>query len=193
MKHFGDKYVSHLILAAGRLSPEKGFDVLVDAAKLVVKQHPQAGFLIFGDGVERESLTKQIQDAGLEFRFILAGFTADLDHFLPFVDVVVLPSRTEGLPNVALEASAAGVPVVATAVGGTPEVVEDGVTGFLVPSEDSTLMAERIGKLLNNEEMRRKYGEAGRVKMERDFSFSAQAEKYIQLVESLRPAARVAA
>ena len=75
---------------------------------------------------------------------VLGGFRGDLDRFLPHFDMLVLPSFTEGLPNVVLEACAASVPVVATAVGGTPEVIEDGVSGLLVPPGDADALAERI-------------------------------------------------
>ena len=81
---------------------------------------------------------------------MLPGFRTDLDSLIGAADVVVLPSFTEGLPNVALEASAAGVPVVATAVGGTPEVVADGETGFLVPPGSPTAIAAKVGELLRD-------------------------------------------
>jgi glycosyltransferase involved in cell wall biosynthesis len=123
-----------IVGAAGRLSPEKGFEVLVQAAEHVLRDNPTAGFVLFGEGPERTSLQQRINAAGLGQNFILASFRADLDRFLPHFDLLVLPSYTEGLPNVVLEGFAAGVPVVATAVGGTPEVVEEGVSGYLVLS-----------------------------------------------------------
>jgi glycosyltransferase involved in cell wall biosynthesis len=191
LRCFRDTPVSHVVCAAGRLSPEKGFDVLVDAAPSVLQTHPSAGFVVFGDGFERPSLEARAKALG--GRFVFAGFTAELDRLLPHADVVVLPSRTEGLPNVALEASAAGVPVVATAVGGTPEVIADGETGFLVPSEDASAMADRIGRLLADVGLRRQFGDAGRRRMCDEFSFAAQARQYLSLVESLRPSRRAAA
>src|SRR5207244_4478612 len=122
-----------IVGAAGRLSPEKGFDVLVDAIALVRDHNPDVAFAIFGDGPCRPDLQQQISSLGLTGAVALAGFRLDLDQYLPHLDLLVLPSHTEGLPNVVLEACAAGVPVVATAVGGTPEVIEDGASGFLVP------------------------------------------------------------
>lgn len=193
LNYFSGIRPSHIILAAGRLSPEKGFDVLIDAASHVVKKHQNAGFIIFGNGVEREALARTIQTLGLQSHVVLAGFTNQLDHYLPHADLVVLPSRTEGLPNVALEASAAGVPIIATAVGGTPEVIADGETGFLVPSEDAATMAERIGQLLRDDDLRTRFGEAGQQRMEEEFSFEAQAERYLTLYESLAMPQRVAA
>src|SRR6202011_4083955 len=108
---------------------------------------------------------------GLHEHFVLAGFRADLDRWLSAFDVTVLPSHTEGLPNVVLEAFAAGVPVVATAVGGTPEVVEDGVNGYLVPAGDPVSLAEKIALLLRSEALRREMGARGKATVQRDFTF----------------------
>src|SRR5262245_14539104 len=163
----------HLVVAAGRLSPEKGFSVLVEAARRVVASSPDAGFVLFGDGALREALGRQIAAAGLAGAFVLAGFRGDLDRLLPAADLLVLPSYTEGLPNVVLEAFAAGVPVVATAVGGTPEVVEDGHSGFLVPPGDAPRLAQRVAELLANEARRRAMGQCGRWRVLQEFTFAA--------------------
>ena len=133
-----------IVGAAGRLSPEKGFDVLIAAAARVVNAEDTIGFLLFGEGPCKADLVKQINAAGLSRFVVLSGFRADLDRFLPFLDLLALPSYTEGLPNVVLEAFASGVPVVATAVGGTPELVEDKVSGYLVPPGDADALAARI-------------------------------------------------
>jgi glycosyltransferase involved in cell wall biosynthesis len=178
---------THIVGAAGRLSPEKGFDVLVRAAEQVVSEHPAAGFILFGDGPERAKLQKQINAAGLGANFILASFRADLDRFLPHFDLLVLPSYTEGMPNVVLEAFAAGVPVVATAVGGTPEVVEDGVSGFLVPPGDAEEMAGRILAALDDADELPDMGRRGRLCVQEKFGFAMQAELYRELFDQLCP------
>jgi glycosyltransferase involved in cell wall biosynthesis len=178
---------THVIGAAGRLSPEKGFEVLVKAAERVLREQPSTGFVLFGEGPERASLQKQINAAGLGQSFILAGFRADLDRFLPHFDLFVLPSYTEGMPNVVLEAFAAGVPVVATAVGGTPEIVEDGVSGYLVPSGDDETMAERIGQALDNADDLPDMGLKGRLYVHEKFGFAIQAELYRELFEQVSP------
>jgi glycosyltransferase involved in cell wall biosynthesis len=180
-----DTAVSRIVLAAGRLSPEKGFGVLVESAASVLKQHPTAAFVLFGEGTERAKLEARVRELGIGGRFVVPGFTADLDKFLPWADVAVLPSFTEGLPNVALEASAAGVPVVATAVGGTPEVVADGETGLLVPSGRPERLAEALNRVLADEELRTRLGNAGRERMRAEFTFEAQAAKYAELFERL--------
>lgn len=178
---------THIIGAAGRLSPEKGFEVLVSAAERVVREQPSVGFVLFGEGPERSRLQKQINAAGLGQCFLLPGFRADLDRFLPHFDLLVLPSYTEGMPNVVLEAFAAGVPAVATAVGGTPEVIEDGVSGYLVPAGDDETMAERICQALDNADELPDMGRRGRLYVQEKFGFATQAELYRELFDQLRP------
>jgi glycosyltransferase involved in cell wall biosynthesis len=178
---------THLIGAAGRLSPEKGFEVLVKAAEQVVRICPKVGFVLYGEGPCRARLQQQIQEAGLAGSFVLAGFRNDLDRFLPHFDLFVLPSYTEGLPNVVLESCAAGVPVVATAVGGTPEVIEDGVSGHLVPAGKPEIMADRIGTLLDSGPALRQLGVCGRERVGRQFGFAAQAEEYRRLFVEFYP------
>jgi glycosyltransferase involved in cell wall biosynthesis len=179
-----------IVGAAGRLSPEKGFGVLVDAAARVADADADVGFVLFGDGPLREKLTRQVAAAGLEGRFVLAGFRHDLDCFLPFLDLMVLPSFTEGMPNVVLEAFAAGVPVVATAVGGTPELIEEGLSGYLVPPGDPAALARRIRDVLGAKDGGRSLGRRGRKRVLRQFTFAAQAERYQELFEELGVTAR---
>jgi glycosyltransferase involved in cell wall biosynthesis len=161
--------------------------VLVRAAERVLREQPDTGFVLFGEGPERARLLKQINAAGLGQSFILAGFRADLDRFLPHFDLLVLPSNTEGMPNVVLEAFAAGVPVVATAVGGTPEIIEEGVSGYLVPSGDDEAMAERICLALDNADALPDMGRKGRLYVQEKFGFATQADLYRELFEQLRP------
>src|SRR5262249_44333823 len=87
-----------IVGAAGRLSPEKGFGVLVEAAAKLLTRDNALGFVLFGEGPQREALSRQIEDAGLEGRFVLGGFRRDLDELLPAFDVLALPSYTEGMP-----------------------------------------------------------------------------------------------
>jgi glycosyltransferase involved in cell wall biosynthesis len=182
-----DSRVSRVVVAAGRLSPEKGFPVLIEAAAPVLAADPGAGVVIFGEGVLRPELEQLVHSRGLVGRVVLPGFRDDLDSLIAAADVVTLPSFTEGLPNVALEASAAGVPVVATAVGGTPEVVADGETGYLVPPGQPTELAARLLQLLRNDGLRKTLGNAGRARMQRLFTFDAQATAYLDLFARLRP------
>jgi glycosyltransferase involved in cell wall biosynthesis len=175
-----------IVGAAGRLSPEKGFDVLVEAAEVVTQRDPSVGFVLFGQGPCRADLLRQINAAGLAGTFVLPGFRTDLDRFLPFFDLFTLPSYTEGLPNVVLEAFAAGVPVVATAVGGTPEVVTDGVNGYLVPPGDPQALADRICDALESDRLQ-SMGEQGRQRVRDHYTFAVQGQAYRALFEELTP------
>lgn len=179
--------VSQVVLGAGRFSPEKGFDVLVEAAATVCRGNPTAGIVLFGDGALRGELERRVAELGLTGRVVLPGFRTDLDQLIGGADVVVLPSYTEGLPNVALEASAARVPVVATAVGGTPEAIADGESGFLVPPGQPAALANKIDELLRDPTLRGTFGEAGRARMRERFTFQAQAAAYLRLLHSLKP------
>jgi glycosyltransferase involved in cell wall biosynthesis len=181
---FADR-VDRIIVAAGRLSPEKGFDILIEAADQVIKPEPSLGFVLFGDGPLREQLQRQIEQRGLTDVFVLPGFRSDLDRFLPFADLLVLPSYTEGLPNVVLEAFAAGIPVVATAVGGTPELVEDGVNGYLVPAGNPGLLAQRILDAIADDNRRKAMGQCGRQRVLDQFTFEAQGQQYLWLYARL--------
>lgn len=178
---------SLIVGAAGRLSPEKGFEVLVAAAERVLRVNPSAGFVLFGEGPERARLQQRINAAGMSQTFILAGFRADIDRFVPHFNLLVLPSYTEGLPNVVLESFAAAVPVVATAVGGTPEVIEDGISGYLVTPGDAESMAERIGEALAHADRLPSMGRKGRLYVQEKFGFATQARLYHELFEKLCP------
>jgi glycosyltransferase involved in cell wall biosynthesis len=167
-----------IVGAAGRLSPEKGFDQLVEAAALVVKWDPDVGFVHFGDGPMKAQLVERIVALNLTERFVLAGFRADVGKYLPHLDLAVLPSYTEGLPVVLLEALAAGVPAVATAVGGTPEVIEEGKCGYLVPPGDPDALARRILDALGDEPARQVMGMYGRERVREHFTFEAQSAQY---------------
>ena len=175
----------HIVCAVGRLSPEKGFDQLIEAARSVVQARPKTGFLLIGDGPQRTELEAQISEAGLAEHVVLAGFRSDVDRLLPHVDVVAVPSFTEGLPNVVLEAFCAGVPVVATAVGGTPEVVENGVNGYLVPAGDPASLAQHLLRILGEGDTAEGMGAKGRDYVRRHFHFARQSNEYQVLFERL--------
>jgi glycosyltransferase involved in cell wall biosynthesis len=155
-----------IVGAVSRLDPVKGVDVLLRAIALVEDAH----LAVVGDGPERASLAALADDLGISDRVHWAGFRRDVTCLLSAFDIFVQPSLHEGLPNAVLEAMAAGLPVVATAVGGTPEVVVDEVTGLLVPPRDPQTLAQGVRALLRNSDLRRKMGRAGRARVARYFS-----------------------
>jgi glycosyltransferase involved in cell wall biosynthesis len=170
-----------LIVSAGRLSPEKNIEGLIRVAARVTAQIPQSVFIVFGEGVLRASLEDSIRESGLKGRFLLPGFRQDFTALLPQIEIFVLPSFTEGLPNVVLEAFAARRPVVATAVGGTPEVVVEGEGGFLVHPAEEEKMSARIVELLRRPELRSEMGERGYQRICTHFSPLRQTEAYLEL------------
>ncbi len=177
-----------IIAAAGRLSPEKGFDVFIAAAARIAQERQDIGFVIFGDGPLRRELAKLISKKSLDDRFVLAGFQANLDAILPAADVFVISSFTEGLPVVLLEALLAGVPVVATAVGGIPEVIEDGTDGFLVPPGHIEQLALRIMELVDNQSLLEQMKIAGPRKIAAQYNTRLQADRYSTLFARLSSA-----
>jgi len=190
LRSFFPRVPGRVVVAVGRLSPEKGFHVLVEAAGLLAKQNQDVGFVLFGDGPLRQALAEQVVARGLAGCFILAGFRGDVERFLPHADLAVNSSFTEGLPVVVLEALAAGLPVVATAVGGTPEVIEEGTHGFLVPSGDPAALARGIATALSDEARRQSMGQAGRQRVREQFTFAAQSLQYQRLFERLMRGSR---
>lgn len=176
---------SFLVVSAGRLSPEKNYAAMIEAAKIAVSHNSSLFFAIFGEGFLRADLEKKINDVGLKGRFFLPGFKTNIQAVLASMDIFMLPSFTEGLPNVALEAFANKKPIVATKVGGTPEVVQDGVSGFLTTPEQPELMAKHLLKLCGDDDLRRKMGEAGYSYIKEHFGFDAQTAEYEKLYSSL--------
>lgn len=174
-----------IIASAGRLSPEKNYTTMIDVACKVIAQNEKARFVIFGEGFLRPELEQKIEQAGLQDRFLLPGFRKDLQSVFSQIDIFMLPSLTEGLPNVALEAFANNKPIVATAVGGTPEVVKNGVSGFLTTPEDVSTMVTSIQKLLDDPELRHQMGTAGYHFVEDNFGFPAQTAAYEELYTRL--------
>src|SRR5262249_34122008 len=145
----------------------KGIDILVKAAGLVCKEFPNARFLLIGtlssDGDERaftEEVLRVKEAQGTSRNVIPVGASDHVPEFLSLSDVYVSPSRSEGLSNSLLEAMRAGLPCVATNVGGNPEVVVDKLTGYLVPTEDPEALADRILELLRYADLRRSMGAA---------------------------------
>ena len=133
-----------IIGSVGRLSKEKGYDILIEAAALVRAQMPQVKFVVVGHGAQWEPLQQQIARLGLQETFFLAGMHTDVTPFYALMDLFVLPSVWEGLPTVILESMASGVPVVATEIPGTRELITHGHTGWLVAPNNAASLAEGL-------------------------------------------------
>lgn len=165
-----------VLLSAGRFTRQKGFDVLVAASAILRRERDDFAVLIAGQGPLEADLRRWVADAGLEDTVHLIGFQSDLAPLLAGVDLTVLASRYEGMPNVVMEAMALGRPVVATAVDGTPELVEDGISGLLVPPEDPAALATAVGDLLDHPERAAALGRAARERIARHFTRNAMLD-----------------
>jgi glycosyltransferase involved in cell wall biosynthesis len=167
------------------LVAHKGQRHLVEAAAIVVRQVPDARFVIAGEGELRATLEHQIRHLGLEKHVMLAGFRPDILPLHKAFDIFVMSSVTEGLGTALLDAMACGRPVVATTAGGIPEVVREGVTGFLVPPRDHQAMADAIVKLLKDAELRRRMGEAGLARANAKFSAERMVADTLRIYERI--------
>jgi len=177
---------SHVVVGtAGHLEEEKGCEYLLQAAAQVSAQDGKVTFLLVGDGSQRAKLEHLAEDLGISSNVIFMGYRNDVPKILSVMDVFVLPSLYEGLPNALLEAMAACRPVVATQVGGIAEVVADGETGILVPPRDPGALAGAICVLLEDRERAREMGIAGRKQVERLFSVEKMVAKTEALYEEL--------
>ncbi|MCS6861161.1 MAG: glycosyltransferase, partial [Abditibacteriales bacterium] len=168
----------------GTLRPVKGHRYLIEAIAAVREKVPHVHLSLVGDGPARGELDDLRQRLGLNGCVSLLGMRDDVDALLKQFDVFVLPSLSEGISNALLEAMAAGLPVVATDVGGNPEVVQHGVTGLLVPPQDSRALAEALWQLLTDADGRCAMGRKGRERVETYFSLSAMAQRYGEIYEA---------
>ena len=175
------------LLCLGRLFAEKGVDLLLTALASIVDRCPQARLVIAGDGPERSALEQQAAELGLGHRVEFTGWIAPaaVPALINTATLVVMPSRREALPLVALEAASMARPVVATRVGGLPEVVAHEQTGLLVAPEDSDALAEAIAFLLEHPETARRMGQAARRRAEEVFSWTRCVDAYETLYRRL--------
>lgn len=167
------------------LRPEKGMDVFIEAMCLLKKAFPHICCLIVGEGQERQKLLAQIRQRQLEGIVVLTGFREDIPELLTLMDVFVLPSLEEGMPQSLLQALAMERPVVASSVGGVPEVILHGETGFLIPPRDPVVLAHHIESLLRDPVQGKAMGQAGRQVIVRDYSMESMLTKTEKLYSSL--------
>ncbi len=150
------------ILFVGRLVSNKGPEIIVRAAPQVLSRHPRAQFVLVGDGPLRKRLQRQTSALGIADRVRFLGNRLDVPQLMREAALFVRPSTLEGMPLTVLEAMASGLPVVATPVGGTPEILNDGVNGYSIPVGDSNSLARAIIGLLDNSSLAEEMGRRGR-------------------------------
>jgi len=170
-----------VIGTVGRIEDQKNLPMLVEVAGLARREGLSARFCAIGSGSKIGALRSMILARGLDDCFLLTGERPSVGNLLPAFDVFVLTSRFEGLPNAVMEAMAGGLPCVCTDVGGCGELVEEGVTGFLVPSGDAGRFMQRVRQLADDARLRAAMGSAGRARILRDFS----VEKLVSRTEGV--------
>jgi glycosyltransferase involved in cell wall biosynthesis len=188
-RELGIPHSAPLVGAVGALAPHKAQSYFLRAAKNLAEQKPEVRYIIVGEGELEAELKSLSNSLGVEGVVTFAGFRRDIVAVLAALDVFVLSSVAEGLCTSILDAMASGVPVVATAVGGVPEVVEDGVSGVLVPPADPEAMAGAVGRVLEDDALKERLVNGGR-RRATEFSLSNTVEKterlYMNLIKRKR-------
>ena len=174
-----------LIGVVGRLETQKGHGYLLDAWPAILREFPDARLAVIGDGSLRNDLERQTHRLGIAASIVFLGFRTDMPRLLDGLDGLALPSLYEGMPLTVIEASAMACPVVATAVDGTPEVIENDVTGWLVPPADPPALARAVVRLLSNPDRARAIGRAGRERVLRQFDLGRQVEATVRVYRSV--------
>lgn len=170
-----------LIGCVGTFRRMKRQDLLVEAFARLVPAHPRVHLLLVGDGEMRPRVEQRVRDLGLERHVTLTGVVTDVAPLYSAFDLYVQASNSEALPNVLLEASAAALPIVATAAGGSGEVVHDGQTGLLVPIEDLDALTAAMGRAIEDADLRRRLGAAARQLVEREYGMERFIREYADL------------
>ncbi|HEX6289298.1 MAG TPA: glycosyltransferase [Herpetosiphonaceae bacterium] len=181
---------ARLLIVVGTLKAQKGHRYLLDAATEAVAQQPDLHILVVGDGELRAALEQQTRDSGLEGHVHFLGNRDDVPELLAASDYFVLPSLWEGLPMALIEAMASGLPVIATDVSGTREVMQPDETGLLVPPGDVRQLRAAIGHLLADPDRARAMGEAAQRRVIAAFSAQQQAQQHLALYLHVRDQAR---
>ena len=173
------------VAMVARLHPVKDHDTFLSAARIVLQTLPETRFLIIGDGPERTRLENLSRRMGIEKSVHFAGTRPDIDRLLPGIDIHVLSSHSESLPLAVLEGMACGRPVICTDVGGTREIIEHGVSGYLVPPQDPARLANHLTTLLTDPVLAGQMGAAGRSRVESEYSLEASVAETERFLEQL--------
>ena len=184
-KELGIDVATCLIGTVGRLTPVKGLSYLLQSVSILLRQRANVRLLIVGDGVIRKDLETQARDLGISENVVFLGHREDTFELMQAMDIFVLPSLSEGIPMALLEAMAASRAVVASRVGGIPEIVEDGVEGILVEPMDVNRLVESCVRLIESPETAMRMGEQARKRVERDFSAVGMADQVVALYRGL--------
>ena len=183
-----------VVMMVSRINPQKGVEHLLEAVPEILARVPDAWFVIVGDVVLESSaqeaaytsfLSSRVRELGVGERVLFTGLRRDIPYLLAAADLSVLPSLSEGLPNSVIEAMAAGLPVVATKVGGIPELIQQGRSGLLVPPGNRAALVESVTTVLSNPFLSKRIGEAARLRIQSGFSFEKMFQETIALYRTV--------
>lgn len=174
-----------LIGNIGRLSEQKGMTYFIEAAEITARTHPEARFVIVGDGEEKEKLHAQVKAKGIQDKVLFLGYRNDIQNVMSQVDFVVLSSLWEGLPLTPIEAYSVGKTVIGTAVDGTPEIIRDSVDGYLVEPRNPVQLAEKMNELIENPEMLESIGIQAMKRYQEEFSFEKMKQLYVKFYNEM--------
>ncbi|WP_281560885.1 glycosyltransferase [Thalassomonas sp. RHCl1] len=173
------------LVTIGNLNPWKGQRFLVDAVGIMNERGANCQLVLFGEGDNFDDLAQQVKSLKLEDDVFLKGYCGNVKEYLPAFDLMALPSVTEGLSNALLESAASGLPLIATDVGGNPEVVQNGINGELVPAEDPEALARALMNYLPSSPGYTEAARASRALVEQQFSLKNMLQTYTGLFERL--------
>jgi glycosyltransferase involved in cell wall biosynthesis len=176
---------SVLLGAIGRLSREKGHAILLRAFSQLIPQHPSLRLLIVGDGPELESLKRQASADHLDGNVFFHPYSSFIKDYYQAIDLLVLPSLSEGLPNVLLESMVMEVPAVATDVGAVREVIEDGINGWIVPAGDAHALAVTIREVISNPATMLQFGQLAKSSLFPKFDPHERGKKFLDIYRTL--------
>jgi len=183
-QEFGASQGEVIVCFVGRFTPQKGLDFLIEAGAKLLEDFPNTRFWLVGDGPLRDSIEEKIRTLNLEHHFTLPGFCSNVPAILAACDIFVLPSRYENFPMTLLEAMAAGKPCVVSNVGDNALLVRDGEAGFVVPSGDVSLLADRLGTLIADPQLRSQMGSQARQKSAK-YSEGSMVRSVIKVYDGL--------
>jgi glycosyltransferase involved in cell wall biosynthesis len=186
-KEFGVDDKELFVATIGRMVWQKGFEYLLESIPEIIKTLPQSKILIVGDGPLKDKLKVKSEKLKVADKIIFTGFRSDIKEILSAVDLLVIPSLSEGFPMVTLEAMAMAKPIIATNIDGITEQITDGVDGILMPPKDPSALAKAVIRVLTNKELARNMGLSARKKVEQEFSIEKMVEETERVYLALPP------
>lgn len=181
-----EKKEGHILIGnIGRLSEQKGMNYFIDAAEIVTRNHPEARFVIVGDGELKNQLHERVKSKHLQDVFLFLGYRNDIQNVISQLDFIVLSSLWEGLPLTPIEAYSVGKTVIGTAVDGTQEIIRNGIDGYLIEPRSAAQIAQKIEKLLDQPKIRRKMELQAVQRYQNEFSFEKLKQSYLKLYKEL--------